>query len=432
MPMGALQIPTQQTRRTAARPAGWLASPQLAVLTGTGSSPLVVITHRPEQPWMPGRGSFWVMWRLATGVLSARWSSFYGGDATSTCRGDGGWETPADGETNWEENWCKKKSLSTQLQYVSRWYEAKVAGNGPSSCGQDARSEHNHDDAAVANADRDEADTGFDADTATSRVAANIPSEHISLARLQSQARSQPESQSSRWSPPPASSAPRQVDSLQKAFAGLGVQGHTVGTVQSPGRHESTRLANQLSGPRLLLQPLQPIRTSTPAAGPSSDHDGQESDMALMVQQMDKLAHVYQSMEPEFLATLEATKAASMAHRDLDDKRKLLGAARCETSGNKAAMEACGMDAKLSKRALRGAADAPWDRWRLEHGRDESRGAWQEARDAWLAALEREHAAYNAVTQALHTVEHAEAAEESALQEWNRVREARTAGDSLR
>ncbi|GKT61299.1 hypothetical protein ColTof4_01384 [Colletotrichum tofieldiae] len=154
--------------------------------------------------------------------------------------------------------------------------------------------------------------------------------------------------------------------------------------------------------------------------------------MALMVQLMDKLAHVYESMEPEFLATLEATKAASVAHRDLDDKRKLLGAARCETSGSKAAMEACGTDAKLAKRALRGAADAPCDQWRLEHERDESRGAWQEARDAWLAALEREHAAYNAVTQALHTVEHAEAAEESALQEWNRVREARSAGDSLR
>ncbi|WYZ36297.1 hypothetical protein EsH8_XII_000047 [Colletotrichum jinshuiense] len=340
-------------------------------------------------------------------------------DQLDTLIGDSDWETPVDGENNWEENWNKKRSLSTQLQYVSRWYEAKVAGKSPSSCGQDARSEQNHNDAAAtARADQNEADA--EADSATSHVATNIPSEHITPVLPQSQ------SQSSCRSPLLASSAPPRVDSLQMVFARLDVQEPTAGTVPSTSRrHESTSLANQLPDLRLPPQPLQPIRASTSAAGPNNAHDEQESDMARMIQQMNTLAHVYQSMEPEFLASLEATKAASIAHRDLVSKRKLLSTARCETSSNKAAMEARETDAKLAKRALQGAADAPLDRRRLEHERSESRGAWQEARDAWLAALEREHEAYDVVTQALRAVEHAEAAEEGALQEWNRVREAR-------
>ncbi|KAK2052534.1 hypothetical protein LY76DRAFT_650504 [Colletotrichum caudatum] len=305
-------------------------------------------------------------------------------------------ETPTDGETDWEPKWTNKASLSAQLQHVSRWHDEKKAGDDANA----AANHTNRDDQGAA---------------ATPPVR---PSSEPPSAML--------------LPPPPSSPAarPSESDSLPRTFSGLNVQGRPPTTTAATTTTGGTSLPpahRRLLGRSPSRAPHPPVPPPLSAAAVSDDDDAR--DMDRMRQEMERFEPAYQKMDPEFLATLEATKAVSLALRDLAGKREVLAAARRETSVNKAAMEARKAEAKRAKRAVTtatatatpGSPGGPGSPWQREDHRDERRSAWRDARDAWLDALEREHGAYDAVTQALGAAELAARVEEKALQEWSQV-----------
>ncbi|KAK2051822.1 hypothetical protein LY76DRAFT_610321 [Colletotrichum caudatum] len=324
----------------------------------------------------------------------------------------------------WEENWGNKRSLSTQLQYISRWYEDKVAAAAAAAA--DCNDNEDRDEAATAAAPRGNATN------------AALPAE---LNGPPDRPKSLPPSAFRPWPLPPAAApsltttSTPQVDSV----SGSVIKGPPVGAAMTKG--VQTR---RQSLPRRPAWPLssQPVDTSMPppaitAGGPIClDDDGDEDEdddndarnVNIMLQEMRRYAQVYDKMEPEFLTSLEATKAASMADRTFVDKREFLGAARRETSSSKAAMEAREMDAKLAKRAAavkgQGAPDERQQQQQQQQ-RDQERqrswGAWREAREAWWDALGQEHKAYRAVTEAIKALGIAESAEESADRKWTEV-----------
>ncbi|KAK1570002.1 uncharacterized protein LY79DRAFT_570679 [Colletotrichum navitas] len=326
-----------------------------------------------------------------------------------------GWETPEDGETDWEPNWTNKASLSAQLQHVSRWYDEKKAGDDADA------------DAAAAAA---AAAAGNHANRDDQGAAATPP------------VRPSSEPPSAVLLPPLSSLAarPSESETLPRIFSGLNVQGSpptTATKTKTTTTMKTTRGTSLPPAHRRRLLDRSPARATHPPVPPplsaAAVSDDDARDMERMRQEMYRFESAYQKMEPEFLATLEATKAASLALQDLADKREVLAAARRETSDNKAAMEACKADAKRAKRAVAtatatataGSPGGPGNPWQREDHRDERRRAWREARDAWLDALEREHGAYDAVTQALEAAELAARVEEKALQEWSQVLKSR-------